>query len=110
MPGSGASSLRRTPGSGVLADLGPGADRPIAIFGHGMGATPGVEASGTAGLVRLFVFGRTGAVRAAGRRRAELKKLSGVLGDEEIMRREPRRSPGGRKLPSPGAVRSRVTR
>jgi surfactin synthase thioesterase subunit len=95
---------------GVLADevfaaLRSWADRPIALFGHSMGAILGfelarrAEASGEVELVRLFASGR----RAPSRRRdenvrlldddgliAELRKLSGtdsrVLGDEEIMR------------------------
>lgn len=95
---------------GVLADelfaaLAPWADRPLAIFGHSMGATLAfelarrIESAGAAELVRLFASGR---VAPSVRRNdnvhqrdddgllAELKALSGtdssLLGDEEIMR------------------------
>jgi len=83
----------------------PWCDRPIALFGHSMGATLGyelgrrIEEGGTAELVHLFASGR----RAPSAHRdervherdddgviEELKKLSGtnsrILGDEEIMR------------------------
>ncbi|WP_027944400.1 thioesterase II family protein [Amycolatopsis taiwanensis] len=94
---------------GVLADelfaaLGPWADRPLAIFGHSMGAALGfelarrIETAGAAELVRLFASGRPAPSvqrnenvhqRDDDGLLAELKALSGtdsrVLDDEELM-------------------------
>ncbi len=88
----------------VEAALAPWCDRPIALFGHSMGATLGfelalrMEAKGTK-VARLFASGRRAPsvhrVETVHQRDeegvlAELKKLSGtdtrILGDEEILR------------------------
>jgi surfactin synthase thioesterase subunit len=95
---------------GTLADatfaaLGPYLDRPVALFGHSMGATLGfelarrIERSPDTVLVRLFASGRRAPSRPGGelvhlfdddRLLSELAKLNGtdarVLDDEEIMR------------------------
>lgn len=95
---------------GALADaafdaLRPYLDRPVALFGHSMGATLGfelvrrIEADPTASAVRLFASGRRAPARPGGplvhlfdddRLLAELASLDGtdarVLGDEELMR------------------------
>ncbi|MFD5466847.1 thioesterase II family protein [Kitasatospora sp. NPDC127059] len=95
---------------GALADaafaaLRPFLDRPVALFGHSMGATLGfelarrIEAAPGASLVRLFASGRRAPSRAGGelvhtfdddRLLAEVARLSGtdsrVLADDELMR------------------------
>ncbi|MGP4028919.1 thioesterase II family protein [Actinomadura sp. 3N407] len=95
---------------GALADaafaaLGPYLDRPVALFGHSMGATLGFELARRiqgvpdATVVRLFASGRRAPSRPGGqlvhlfdddRLLAEVAKLDGtdarVLDDEELMR------------------------
>ncbi len=90
---------------GVFSALRPWLDRPLALFGHSMGATLGfevarrIEVGSGAGILRLFASGRRApsAVRDEGVHEldddgvlAELTRLSGtdsrILGDEEIMR------------------------
>jgi len=89
----------------VFEALGPWDTRPVALFGHSMGAVLGfevarlIESKGGTTPVRLFASGR----RAPSRHRdesvhlrdddglvAELRKLSGtdarILGDEEVLR------------------------
>lgn len=89
----------------VFTALRAWCDRPIALFGHSMGATLGfelarrIEAAGDIELVRLFASGRRApaVVREETVHQrddegvlAELKALSGtnsrILGNEEIMR------------------------
>ncbi|MFF3856157.1 thioesterase II family protein [Micromonospora sp. NPDC002575] len=85
--------------------LRPVLDRPVALFGHSMGATLGfelarrIEATDDANPVRLFASGRRAPMTQGGelvhrfdddRLLSELASLSGtdvrVLGDEEMMR------------------------
>lgn len=89
----------------AFAALRPVIDRPIALFGHSMGATLGfelarrIEGAQQDGVVRLFASGRRAPSRQGGelvhrfdddRILAELAKLSGtdarILDDEEMMR------------------------